>query len=65
MAFKASELGTSDLTVEFRKEKETHLSRIRVTGKQNEDAIRTALKQHRESCVRCMHAWMDTFLFKT
>lgn len=57
MGFKGSELGTSALTVEFREEKETHLSRIRITEKQSEDNISTALKQHRK--LSEIYAYMD------
>lgn len=66
MGFKASELGTSDLTVEFRKEKETHLSRIRITQKQSEGGIRTALKQLRKlKWNTCVYGWTRFFLRPT
>lgn len=47
MRFKASEPGTSDLTAEFGKEKERHLSRIRINERKTEpdqDGFRTVLK---------------------
>lgn len=66
MGFKASELGTSDLTVEFRKEKETHLSRIRRAQKQSEDGISTALKEHRKlKGNTCIEGWTRFFLRPT